>query len=94
MSTVLVTIPSVHVTMPAPYPYPPIAREMGLVVIELHSTASSPLHHNIYILQCYKDTRRRREGLREGEEKIVLDGSREMRSGGWKCLTFLWSAFN
>ena len=33
-----------------------------------------PLHHNIYILQCYKETRRR-EGLRKGEEKIVLDGS-------------------
>ena len=56
----------------APYPYPPIAREIGLVVIELHCTATSPLHHNIYILQCYKETRRR-EGLREGEEKIVLD---------------------
>ena len=76
VSTVLVTIPSVHVTMLAPYPYPTIAREMGLVVIELHCTAASPLHHNIYILQCYKETMRR-EGLREGEEKIVLDGSRE-----------------
>ena len=30
VSTVLVTIPSVHVTMLAPYPYPPIAREMGV----------------------------------------------------------------
>ena len=74
VSTVLVTIPCVRVTMlaPAPYPYPAIAREMGLVVIELQCTASSPLHYNIYILQCYKETRRR-EGLREGEEKIVLD---------------------
>ena len=71
-STALATIPCVHVTMLAPYPYPPIAREMGLlVVIELHCTATSPLHHNIYILQCYKETRRR-EGQREGEEKIVL----------------------